>query len=244
VKVHFAQTSTTCIERVVGKGAAQERLGERGNPYLAGLGLQVEGAPVGNGVSFHPGIERGRLPHAFVVATEEGVRSALRQGRHGWEVTDCVVTMTSSQYFPRQSRPHQTFDKSISSIAADFRKLAPVVVTAALRRAGTRVCEPVERFELDLPDDAHRALAAVLGRLGAVVLDVSTAGGFARLLGDLPSARVAELAAVLPDLTAGEGALVTRFDRHVPVTGGPSPSRRRRGPDPHDREVWFRDVPR
>ena len=47
-----------------------------------------------------------RMP-AFVAATEEGVRGALRQGLSGWPVTDCRVTMTASQYCPRQSRPHQ-----------------------------------------------------------------------------------------------------------------------------------------
>jgi ribosomal protection tetracycline resistance protein len=244
VKVRFSRTSTTCIERVVGTGAARDVITQDGNPYLAGLGLRVEGAPVGHGVQFSPGIERGRLPTAFIAATEEGVRAALRQGLHGWEVTDCVVTMTSSQYYPRQSKPHQKFDKASSTVAGDFRKLAPVVVTAAVRRARTRVCEPIDRFELDLPDDAHRALAAVLGRLGAVVLDVSTAGGYTRLVGDLPSARVTDVASVVPDLTGGEGSLVTRFHHHAPVAGGRPPSRRRRGPDPGDRQEWFRDVSR
>ena len=122
VRVRFLETSVVCIERVTGTGAAVDRIRERGNPYLAGLGLRIEAAPVGHGVEFSPGIERGNLPPAFVAATEEGVRAALRQGLHGWPVTDCVVTMTSSAYWPRQSRPHQKFDKSISSVAADFRQ--------------------------------------------------------------------------------------------------------------------------
>jgi ribosomal protection tetracycline resistance protein len=244
VKAHFSGTTVACIERVSGTGAAQERVKERGNPYLAGLGLRIEAAPVGHGVEFSPGIEPGRLPRAFIAATEEGTRAGLRQGLSGWPVTDCVVTMTSSQYYPRQSRPHQGFDRSISSVAADFRNVAPVVVAAALRRAGTRVCQPVDRFELDLPGSAHATVTALLGRLGALVLDTSTSGGYARLAGHLPSAQVPRLAAALPDLTGGEGILVTRFDHHAPVTGERPPVQRRRGPDPADREAWFRAVPR
>jgi ribosomal protection tetracycline resistance protein len=244
VKARFSGTTVACIERVTGTGAAQERIRERGNPYLAGLGLRIEAAPVGHGIELSPGIERGRLPPAFVAATDEGVRAALRQGLSGWPVTDCVVTMTSSQYCPRQSKPHQKFDKSISSVAADFRSLAPVVVAAALRRAGTRVCQPVDRFELDLPRPAHGPVAALLGRLGALVLDTGTTGGYDRLTGHLPSAQVARLAAALPDLTGGEGILVTRFDHHTPVSGEQPPIQRRRGPDPADREAWFRAVPR
>ena len=94
VRAHFSQTTVACIERVVGAGAAEDTIKQSGNPYLAGIGLRVEVAPVGHGVRFSPGIERGRLPAAFVAATEEGVRAALRQGRYGWPVTDCVVTMT------------------------------------------------------------------------------------------------------------------------------------------------------
>jgi ribosomal protection tetracycline resistance protein len=244
VRAAFSRTSTACIERVVGCGAAVDRIGERGNPYLAGIGLTVEAMPVGHGVEFSSGIERGRLPASFITATEDGVRAALRQGLRGWPVDDFRVTMTSSQYSPRQSKPHQKFDKSISSVAADFRNLAQVVVTAALRRAGTRVCQPIERFELDLPQHAHGAVAALLGPLTALVLDASIADGTARLAGNVPSARIPELAGALPDLTGGEGILVTRFDHYAPVAGDRPPTLRRRGPDPGDRTAWFRAVPR
>ncbi|WP_249998717.1 translation factor GTPase family protein [Actinoplanes sp. M2I2] len=243
VPVRFSGTLTACIERVVGAGAAEERIKERGNPYLAGIGLRVEAAPVGHGVEFRPGVEPGRLPPAFVAATEEGVRAALRHGRHGWPVTDCLVTMTSSQYWPRQSRPHQKFDKSVSSVAADFRNLAPVVVTAALRRAGTRVCQPVERFDVNLPRETLDAVTALLGRAGAVVRDTTATGGYLEVSGTLPSSRVPQVVDALPDLTGGEAVLSTHFDHYAPVTGE-SPAMRRRGPDPGDREEWFRAVPR
>jgi ribosomal protection tetracycline resistance protein len=244
VRALFSPTSVLCIERVAGTGASADLIGQRGNPYLAGIGLRVEAAPAGHGVDFSPGIERGNLPAAFVAATEEGVRSGLRQGLAGWEVTDCVVTMTSSAYWPRQSKPHQKFDKSVSSVAGDFRHLAPVVVMAALAQARTVVCQPVDRFELDLPDRAHGPVLALLGRLGAVVLEAGGSRGYPRLVGDLPSARLPDLASRLPDMTGGEGVLVSRFDHYAPVTGREPPSRRRRGPDPADREQWFREVPR
>jgi ribosomal protection tetracycline resistance protein len=208
------------------------------------VGLRLEAAPVGHGVEFRPGIEPGRLPPAFVAATEEGVRAALRQGRNGWPVTDCTVTMTSSQYWPRQSRPHQKFDKSISSVAADFRHLAQVVVTAALRRAGTRVCQPVERFDVNLPPHTFDAVTALLGRAGAVIDDTAATGEYLEVSGTLPSARIPQVVAALPDLTGGEAVLTTHFDHYAPVTGEAPPTLPRRGPDPADRDEWFRAVPR
>ncbi|MEV0901070.1 translation factor GTPase family protein [Actinoplanes sp. NPDC049802] len=244
VRVRFSGTLTACIERVVGTGTAEDRIRERGNPYLAGLGLRIEAAPVGHGIEFRPGIEPGRLPPAFVAATEEGVRAALRHGRHGWPVTDCVVTMTSSQYCPRQSRPHQKFDKSISTVAGDFRNLAPVVVTAALRRAGVRVCQPVERFDVNLPHHQADAVTALLGRAGAAIDDTGGSGGYLEMTGTLPSSRVPLVVAALPDLTGGEAVLTTHFDHYAPVTGEDPPALPRRGPDPADRDGWFRAMPR
>ncbi|KQZ75258.1 elongation factor G [Nocardioides sp. Root151] len=244
VVARFLETSVVCIERVVGTGASVDRINVGDNPYLAGIGLRVEPGEVGSGITFSPGIERGNLPPAFIAATEEGVRAALIQGLCGWAVTDCQVSMTESGYWPRQSRPHQKFDKSISSVAADFRHLAQVVVMAALQRAGTRVCQPIERFDLELPDEAFGAIAALLGRIGAVTLDTSAVAGYTRLVGHVPSAAVRDLTSRLPDLTSGEGVLVTRLDHHAPVTDTCPPRRRRTGFDPLDRGTWFRRVPR
>ena len=242
VRVRFRGTRIVCIERVTGRGSAREEIGVAANPYLAGIGLRIEPAP-GPGVHFSPGVERGHLPPAFVAATEDGVRAALRQGRFGWAVTDCRVSMTGSQYQPRQSHAHQKFNKAMSSVGADFRHLAQVVVTAALEQAGTRVCEPVDRYELEFPEALVNPVSAVLARLGALVLDSRTAGGWARFTGHLRSAVVPDLAARLPDLSGGEAVLQTGFDHYAPVSGRP-PRRPHTGPDPRDRAEWFRAMPR
>ena len=243
VPVRFRQPSTLCVERVTGVGEAVERIKVDGNPYLATIGLRVEPAAPESGVAFLAGVERGRLPPAFVAATEEGVRAALLHGRFGWEVIDCQVTMTASGYWPRQSRPHQKFDKAISSVAADFRNLAPVVVSAALAEAGTRVCQPIDQIDLELPETALDAVLSELGRFGGVVTEVEPASGQVAVGGTLPTARVPELTQRLPDLTGGEGVLVATLARYDPVTARP-PVRRRIGVDPGDRRTWFREMPR
>ena len=61
VRVRFSGTLTACIERVAGTGAAEDSVSLRGNPYLAGVGLRIDAAPVGHGIEFRPGIEPGRL---------------------------------------------------------------------------------------------------------------------------------------------------------------------------------------
>ena len=74
--------------------------------------------------------------------------------------------MTHAGYWAKQSHSHAVFDKSMSSTAGDFRHLTPLVVMAALARAGTEVHEPLHRFRLEVPADALGPVTAVLGRLG------------------------------------------------------------------------------
>ena len=107
------------------------------------------------------------MPPAFFTATEESARAALRHGLRGWEVIDCALVMTHSGYSPRQSHSHATFDRSMSSTAADFRELTPIVLRRALAQAGTVVHEPLHRFRLEFPADTVGPVLAALGRLGA-----------------------------------------------------------------------------
>lgn len=240
--VTFRETTTICVERPVGTGAAVEFNKKDGNPFLATVGLRVEAAPAGSGVGFRLEVELGSMPYAFFKAVEDTVRETLGQGLHGWQVTDCTVTMTHSGYSPRQSHAHQGFDKSMSSTGADFRGLTPLVLIEALRRAGSRVYEPMHRFRIEAPADTPGALLPVLARLGAVPRTTVTQGATCVLEGAVPAARVHELEQRLPGLTRGEGELETAFDHYAPVTRRTVPERPRTDHNPLDRKEYLLNV--
>lgn len=243
VAVTFRATTVICVERPAGTGEAVEWEDDDANPFLATVGLRVEPGPPGSGVRFRLGVELGSMPYAFFRATEETVRETLREGLHGWEVIDCVVTMTASGYSARQSHAHAVFDKAMSSVAGDFRYLTPLVLMDALRRAGTRVHEPVHRFRIEAPEESLGGLLPVLGRARAVVLGRGKQGAAGAVLeGDVPAAEVHGLRQALPSLTGGEGVMESVFDRYEPVAGGPGgvPARRRTDHNPLDRVAYLR----
>jgi ribosomal protection tetracycline resistance protein len=184
------------------------------------------------------------------------VRTALAQGLAGWEIPDARVVLTHTGYWPRQSAMHQKFNKNVSSVGADFRHLAPVLVHEALRQARTVVCEPVETFRLELPVGALPAVTVTLARLSALVTgteadtgsageaaDSGAAGDGLTLTGTIPTRNVQPLLALLPEQTSGEAVFTSEVTHYTPVTG-PVPVRPRVGPDPLDRETWFRARPR
>nr|WP_202889978.1 TetM/TetW/TetO/TetS family tetracycline resistance ribosomal protection protein [Actinopolymorpha rutila] len=243
IEVEFARTSVICVERPSGKGAAFDLIGTDANPYFATVGLRVEPARPGSGVSFGLDVELGSMPPAFFTAVEETVKDTLRQGLYGWEVGDIVVFMTHSGYYARQSHSHGTFDKSMSSTAGDFRYLTPLVLMAALRQAGTTVYEPAHRFHLECPADTLAAVVPALVRLGGVPDSQQVRGSGAVVEGEVPAARVHELQQQLPGLTRGEGMLDSTFERYQPVRG-PAPTRARTDQNPLDRREYLRVVKR
>ncbi|MEO3846013.1 translation factor GTPase family protein, partial [Streptomyces sp. B22F1] len=229
--VSFRESSVIHVERLAGSGSAYEKGDTDTNPFLATVGLRVDPAPPGTGVVFALAVELGSMPYAFFKAVEDTVRATLHQGLSGWEIPDVRVTLTHSGYWPRQSHAHQGFSKAMSSTGADFRGITPLVLADALKRAGTRVHEPVQRFRLEAPEDAVPALWPVFAALAAVVDGQEVRGGVAVLEGEVPAAQVHGLERRLPGLTRGEGVLETSFGRYREVRG-PAPAPPRPPPKP------------
>jgi ribosomal protection tetracycline resistance protein len=219
LRVAFRETTTICIEQVVGTGEAVTTKDAEDNPFLAGVGLRIEPGPPGSGIAYaRDGFVLGTMPPAFFTAVEDTVRATLAQGLYGWQVTDCRVTLTHTGYFPRQSHAHAHFDKSMSSTGTDFRQLTPVVLMAALRKAGTRVCEPVHRFRLELPAETLAATLAMLAEVRAVPYETTPQGASVVLEGDVPAAQVYPLTRLLPGVTHGEGLVDTSFHHYRPLS--------------------------
>ncbi len=235
VHIEFRETTTICIERPVGTGRAVDRLGDPSNPFLATVGLTVEAGPPGAVPAFRLAVDVGTMPlyvygrsDAFRDAMARYVGSTLQQGLAGWAVHDCVVALTECAY------------TSPATGAGDFRKLTPLVVMAALRQAGTVVCEPVHRFHLDAPADTLSAVLRLLTGHRAVPGAPAVSGAWFSVDGDVPAAEVQGLQRQLHGRTRGEGVLEVRFDRYEPTPR--APTRRRTDSNPLDRKEYLRHV--
>jgi ribosomal protection tetracycline resistance protein len=238
IAVGFRETTTICIERPVGIGEAVERLGKEHHPFLAGIGLRIERAPIDSGVEFRLDVEVGSMPlfvykavEHFRTALRDAVQNTLQQGLYGWRVTDCTVTMTHSDYVAPGSTPK------------DFRLLMPLVLMSALQKAGTVVCEPIHRFHLEFPADTLRAIFPLLTRVRAVPDAPTMRGTSGTLEGEVPAARVHELQQQLRGLTHGEGVLEFAFDHYEPVRNV-IPVRPRSDHNPLNRKEYLLRVTR
>ncbi|MCM6778615.1 TetM/TetW/TetO/TetS family tetracycline resistance ribosomal protection protein [Nocardia sp. CDC159] len=190
IDAEFRSTEPLCVEQVTGTGEAVEAMGHRApspSGYWATIGLRVEPAPAGTVFGYET--ELGALPHAFHCAIEESVSATLRRGPHGRPITGCVVTLIRSGF----AGPVST--------AADFRALTPLVLERALRRAGTKLLEPIHRFEAEIPADTLAPVSAALTGLGARIEDLTPAW---TVRGTIPARHADFAQRRLPGLTRGE----------------------------------------
>jgi len=248
IETEFRKTSTICIERLLGVGAAYEKKTQVGknappfdgisNPFLATIGLRVEPGEIGSGVTYALETSLGSMPLAFFNAVEATVKETLEQGLYGWKVTDCRVFMTDSGYWPRQSAAHATFDKSISSTARDFRQLTPLVLMEALKKAKTIACEPIHQFNLEIPQDSLEVVLSVLPRFEATAHKTSKQKLSYEIEGTIPIARIHEFRQKLPSLTKGEGIFDSALSHYEPIHGK-APTRPRTDLNPLDREGYL-----
>ncbi|HEY1425988.1 MAG TPA: translation factor GTPase family protein [Caulobacteraceae bacterium] len=230
LEADFAETTPICIERLAGEGAA---LWEPPYPFMARVGLRVAPLPPGAGVEFKLEVDVGSLPAAFFKAVEDAVRETLRQGLNGWEIPDAFVAMTHVIRYRHFA----------AATPADHRHLTPLALMQAVKRAGTGVCEPIDRFTLAAPERALAALLPELVKLEAEVEGQASQRGMAVIDGEIPVRRIHALQQRLPGLTGGEGVLETAFSRHRPVKGDP-PSRPRTDLNPLNRKEYLQNLAR
>ncbi|MBZ2199731.1 elongation factor G [Occultella gossypii] len=219
----FSGTTVVCVERPSSTGTAVRRMGDAGHLYGYTLGVRTEPAAPGSGIELVVEAPRAGLP-LHVYSTLDGFRSAmlgyladpLGSGPHGWPVTDLRVTVTESDYPPAGPR------------ASDVRHTTEVVVREAIHWASTTVCEPVERFTVEVPMGTLAAVLTLLSRHGAMPDATDSHGRLAVVSGTVRADSVGAVRAGLHGAANGQGVLESVPDHFAPVAGGGHSARARR----------------
>ncbi|HET7182744.1 MAG TPA: hypothetical protein VFI15_10970, partial [Candidatus Limnocylindrales bacterium] len=214
VEVDFAATTTICIERPVGTAEVLEVISAPShwnisgkssphstNPYNATIGLRIEPAKPGSGVTFRLDVPDVKLipmqifntVPQFEAQMARMVDDALEEGVHGWRATDCLVTMFDSGY--RRS----------GSTMSDFKKLTAVLIDRGLREAGVVVCEPMTSLRIEAPVESGKGITGVILGAGGRILGQHSGAAKTTIVAFVQAGRVHEVQNRIPGLTGGEG---------------------------------------
>ncbi|PEE71216.1 elongation factor G [Bacillus thuringiensis] len=229
LQVTFSNTRVVCIEKPIGLGNSVEVMGEKENPFYATVGFKVERGKLNSGVTYHLGVELGSLPLAFHKAIEDTVFQTLKQGLYGWEVTDIIVTLTHTGY------------ASPVTTASDFRNLTPIVLMDALKQAETYVYEPINEFELTVPEHAISTAMYKLTAVPATFAEPIFNYNSYQLTGSLPVAKTESFKRILHSFTEGEGIFTTKPTGFTKLMA-PFPTRKRVDYNPLNRKDYLLHV--
>ncbi len=206
IRALFKETKTIYVERLAKDGESLHEIKRKGpNEAYATIGLRVEPGIPGSGIVYRLGVELGSMPKSYHVAVRESVFKTLRKGMHGWEIIDCIVTLTHSGLCPL-------------STACDYRYLTPLVLMRAIEQAGTYVCEPYSRFELEVPSFMLSSAISKLIELGAILEETAAQHDTCIVQGTMPSNRVHAFEKQLPGLTQGSGVFLSRFSSYEKIS--------------------------
>ncbi|MFK4314125.1 MULTISPECIES: tetracycline resistance ribosomal protection protein [unclassified Bacillus (in: firmicutes)] len=229
LQVTFSNTRVVCIEKPIDLGNSVEVMGEKENPFYATIGFKVERGALNSGITYNLGVELGSLPLAFHKAIEDTVFQTLKQGLFGWEVTDIIVTLTHTGY------------ASPVTTASDFRNLTPLVLMDALKQAKTCVFEPINEFELTVPEHAISTAMYKLAAIPATFAEPTLHNDSYHLTGSLPVAKTEDFKRMLHSFTEGEGIFITKPTGFTKLTA-PFPTRKRVDFNPLNRRDYFLRV--
>ncbi|MCU5440693.1 TetM/TetW/TetO/TetS family tetracycline resistance ribosomal protection protein [Bacillus cereus] len=229
LQVTFSGTRVVCMEKPIGIGNSVEVMGEKANPFYATIGFKVERGELNSGITYKLGVELGSLPLAFHKAIEDTVFQTLKQGLYGWEVTDISVTLTHTGY------------ASPVTTASDFRNLTPLVLMDALKQAETYVYEPVNEFELTVPEHAISTAMYKLAAIPATFAEPIFNNDSYQLTGSLPVAKTEHFKRMLHSFTEGEGLFTTKPAGFTKIMA-PFPTRKRVDNNPLNRKVYLLHV--
>nr|WP_088327538.1 tetracycline resistance ribosomal protection protein [Bacillus cereus] len=229
LQVTFSNTRVVCIEKPIGIGNSVEVMDEKANPFYATVGFKVERGELNSGITYTLGVELGSLPLAFHKAIEDTVFQTLKQGLYGWEVTDIIVTLTHTGY------------ASPVTTASDFRNLTPLVLMDALKKAETYVYEPVNEFELTVPEHAISTAMYKLAAISATFAEPIFNNDSYQLTGSLPVAKTENFKRMLHSFTEGEGIFTTKPAGFTKIMA-PFPIRKRVDYNPLNRKDYLLHV--
>ncbi|PEN49403.1 elongation factor G [Bacillus wiedmannii] len=229
LQVTFSNTRVVCIEKPIGIGNSVEVMGEKANPFYATIGFKIKRDELNSGITYKLDVELGSLPLAFHKAIEDTVFQTLKQGLYGWEVTDIIVTLTHTGY------------ASPVTTASDFRNLTPLVLMDALKQAETYVYEPVNEFELTVPEQAISTAMYKLAAIPATFREPILSNNSYQLTGSLPVAKTENFKRMLHSFTEGESIFTTKPSGYTKLKA-PFPTRKRVDNNPLNRKDYLLHV--
>jgi len=226
IQAAFSPPSVIYKETVCRAGTGSEAY-TMPKPCWAVIELSFEPLPAGSGVVFESIVQKSQIPQRYQNHIEAALPDAMKQGLHGWEVTDVKITLSGGGWHHIHTHP------------LDFFLATPLAFMDGMVNCGSQLLEPFLRLDIEAPEEAAGRLIGEIINMRGEVCNSLTVGGRTALAACAPLAEAMDLPARISSLTSGKAKYASRFDGCRPCPLELGKTARRRGVDPLDRAKWI-----
>ena len=196
-------------------------------PCWAVLRFAIEPGERGSGVRFASVVRDDDLLYRYQNQVQRTLPEALKQGLHGWEVTDLRITLVAGQHHLVHTHP------------LDFAVATPMGIMNGLEAAGTTLLEPMLDCAIAVPAALGNRVIGDILQMRGTFESPEIAGDTFRIQARVPVATSLDYPTRLGSLSGGRGMLSTAFAgyQECPLELGAACPRR--GIDPRDQAKYI-----
>lgn len=196
-------------------------------PCWAIMTFLIEPAPLGSGVSFTSNVRTSDISNKYINEVKRAIPWSLKQGIHGYEVTDLSITLLAGTEHTVHSNP------------GDFLLATPMGVLRGLENARTDLLEPMYAFEIKANQDLLGPVSNDLNQMNAQIDSPVFDNDFFTLRGRVSVAAAMNYAIKFNATTSGKGRLKLTLDGYKKTTTTDDKIRSYKGVSPLDEAQWI-----
>lgn len=196
-------------------------------PCWAIMTFLIEPAPLGSGVSFTSNVRTSDISNKYINEVKRAIPWSLKQGIHGYEVTDLSITLIEGTEHTVHSNP------------GDFLLATPMGVLKGLKNAGTDLLEPMYAFEIKANQDLLGPISSDLNQMNAEIDSPVFDNDFFIIGGRVSVAAAMNYSIKFNAATSGKGRLKLTLDGYKKTTTTNEKIRSYKGVSPLDESQWI-----
>ena len=196
-------------------------------PCWAIMTFLIEPATLGSGISFTSKVRTSDISNKYINEVKRAIPWTLKQGIHGYEVTDLSITLIEGTEHTVHSNP------------GDFLLATPIGVLRGLENAGTDLLEPMYAFEIKANQHLLGAISSDLNQMNAQIDSPVFDNNIFIMGGRVSVAAAINYSIKFNATTSGKGRLKLRLDGYKKTTTTDAKIRSYKGVSPLDESQWI-----
>jgi ribosomal protection tetracycline resistance protein len=196
-------------------------------PCWAIMTFLIEPAPLGSGVSFNSNVRTSDISNKYINEVKRAIPWSLKQGIHGYEVTDISISLIEGT------------EHNVHSNPGDFLLATPMGVLKGLENAGTDLLEPMYAFEINANQNLLGPIISDLNQMNAQIDAPVFDNDFFTIGGRVSVAGAMNYPIKFNARTSGKGRLKLTLDGYKKTPTTDDKIRGYKGISPLDESQWI-----